>query len=87
MLLGNLSSRFTGGESRVKNAQQTTLWGSWGWAGGGLQGSHVVGTQGTVVAVGDAVRAADLAQDVGTGSDGLSGFGTSQVRAAVNLGR
>lgn len=55
--------------------------------GGDLQGSHVMGTQGTVVAVGDAVRPADLAQDEGTGSDGLAGFGTAQVRAAVNLGR
>lgn len=58
-----------------------------GALGGCLQGSLVVGTQGAVVAVGDAVCPADLAQDVGTGCDGLSGFGPAQVRAAVNLGR
>lgn len=46
-----------------------------------------MGTQDTVVAVGDPVSAADLAQDVGTGSDGLSGFGTAQIRAAVKLGK
>lgn len=45
-----------------------------------------MGTQGTVVAVGDPVCPADLAQEVGTGPDGLSGFGTAQVLAAVNLG-
>lgn len=45
---------------------------------------HVMGTQGTVIAVGDTVCPADLAQDEGTGSDGLAGFGTAQVRAAVN---
>lgn len=80
VLLGNLGSIFSGRESRVKNA----LWGS---GGGDLQGSHVMGTQGTVVAVGVPICAADLVQDVGTGSDGLSGFGAAQVRGAVNLGR
>lgn len=46
-----------------------------------------MGTQGAVVAVGDAVCPTDLAQDEGAGCHGFAGFGVAQVRAAVHLRR
>jgi len=55
-------------------------------SGGELQGLHVMGTQRTVIAVGDTIRPTDLAQDEGAGCDGFAGFGIAQVSAAVNLG-
>lgn len=72
------------GEGAELNPLPIHPWGSGGDTG---HGSHVVGTQGTVVAVGDAVSATDLTQDEGTRSHGLARFGATQVRAAVNLGR
>lgn len=54
---------------------------------GDFQNSHVVGTQQTVIAVGDTVCPTDLTQDEGTGCDGFASFGVAQVCGAVNLGR
>lgn len=54
---------------------------------GDLQGLHVVGTQRTVVAVGDAVSATDLLQDEGAGGNGFTVLGIAQVLGAVKLGR
>lgn len=54
---------------------------------GDLQGLHVVGTQCTVVAVGDTVRTTDLLQDEGAGCDGFAAWGLSQVCGAIKLGR
>lgn len=83
VLLGDLGSVFPG-EGAELNPLPIHPWGSGGDTG---HGSHVVGTQGTVVAVGDPVSATDLTQDEGTRSHGLARFGATQVRAAVNLGR
>lgn len=47
---------------------------------------NVVGTQRTVVAVGDAVSATDLLQDEGAGGNGFTVLGIAQVLGAVKRG-
>lgn len=54
---------------------------------GDPQGLHVVGTQSTVVAVGDTISATDLLQDEGAGGNGFTVPTVAQVLGAVKLGR
>lgn len=85
MLFGNAGSWFTGRERKQSWQSSTSSHGDT-WAGD-LQGLHVVGTQSTVVAVGDTVSATDLLQDEGAGGNGFTILTIAQVLGAVKLGR